>query len=44
MLSKMGWTEGQSLGKGGEGTTEPVSLVQSIKYCSSIDPIITTNI
>ena len=25
MLSKMGWSEGQSLGKDGDGVTEPVS-------------------
>ncbi|XP_076547427.1 angiogenic factor with G patch and FHA domains 1 isoform X2 [Osmia lignaria lignaria] len=26
LLSKMGWTEGQSLGKEGDGPTEPISL------------------
>ena len=26
MLSKMGWSEGMSLGKSNEGLTEPVSV------------------
>ncbi|XP_015117994.1 angiogenic factor with G patch and FHA domains 1 isoform X2 [Diachasma alloeum] len=29
LLSKMGWTEGQSLGKDGDGRTEPVPLVNN---------------
>lgn len=27
MLSKMGWSEGESLGKSGDGMTEPVSKI-----------------
>ncbi|XP_074115553.1 angiogenic factor with G patch and FHA domains 1 [Cotesia typhae] len=29
MLSKMGWSEGQSLGKDGDGRTEPVQMVNN---------------
>ncbi|XP_008211643.1 angiogenic factor with G patch and FHA domains 1 isoform X1 [Nasonia vitripennis] len=31
MLSKMGWTEGKSLGKSGDGVLEPVPLLQNVE-------------
>ncbi|XP_063982347.1 angiogenic factor with G patch and FHA domains 1 isoform X2 [Diachasmimorpha longicaudata] len=31
LLSKLGWTEGQSLGKDGDGRTEPVPLVNNTR-------------
>lgn len=40
MLAKMGWSEGQSLGKDGQGLVEPVSTLNSEVTLTKVDNLI----